>query len=79
VCTECRLRFWDTVKEKYKIDMSALTPFATKCLTNRIHIQSVDGEDVMSRPAEICSYSLSSVTPTELLTIKVNHWFHLLT
>jgi len=61
------------VKHKYKVDMSAVKPFAIKCLTDRIHVQPVDGEDVMSQPAEICSYSLLSVKSSELLQIKVNN------
>lgn len=69
---EYRLQFWDTVKDKYKVDMSALKPFAMKCLTDRVHVQPVDGEDVVSRPAEICSYSLPSVQLSDLLQIKVN-------
>jgi len=67
------LRFWDTVKDKYKVDMSALKPFAVKCLSDHIQVHAVDGEDVMAQPAEICSYSLSSVTVSELLEIKVNY------
>jgi len=79
VFIECRLTFWDTVKAKYKVDMSALKPFAVKCLTDRVHVQPVDGEHVMSRPAEICSYSLTAVQLSELLHIRVNHVFHLST
>jgi len=50
-----------------------MKPFAVKCLTERIHVQSVDGEDVMSWPAEICSYSSLSVKLSELSHIKVNY------
>jgi len=50
-----------------------MKPFAVKCLTERVHVQPVDGEDVMAWPAEICSYSLSSIKLSELSHIKVNH------
>jgi len=73
MCNEYRLVFWDTVKDKYKVDMSALKPFAVKCLVEHIHVKPVSGEDVMARPAEICSYSLLSVQLSELLHIKVCH------
>lgn len=73
VYIEYRLTFWDTVKDRYKVDMSALKPFAVKCLTDHVQVHTVDGEDVMARPAEICSYSLSSVTVSELSKIKVSH------
>lgn len=73
---ECRLLFWDTVKDKYKVDMSAMKPFARKCLTDRIHVQPVDAQDIMSQPAEICSYSLLSVQLSELLNIKVHTRCH---
>jgi len=56
--------------------MSALKPFAMKCLVDRIHVQPVNGEDVMAQPAEICSYSLSSVTLSELLRIRVSRGFN---
>jgi len=72
-CPEFRLQFWDTVKDKYKVDMSALKPFALNCLTDHVHVLPVNGEDVMARPAEICSYSLSSAELSQLLHIKVNH------
>jgi len=60
------------VKDKYKVDMSSLKPFAAKCLTDRIHVQRVDGKDVMAQPSLICSYALSSITSSQLLKIQVN-------
>lgn len=68
-----RLQFWDSVKDKYEVDMSALKPFAMKCLSDHVQVHVVDGEDVMARPTEICSYSLSSVTASQLLELKVSH------
>ena len=75
MCIECRLLFWDTVKDKYKVDMSAMKPFAMKCLVGHVHVQPVDGQEVMARPAEICSYSLSTVQLSDLIHVKVNLWF----
>ena len=66
------MKFWDTVKDKYKVDMSALKPFAVKCLADHVQFHAVDGKDVMARPAEICCYTLSSVSVSELMKIKVN-------
>ena len=77
-CVECRLLFWDTIKDKYSVDMSALKPYAMKCLLDQINVQDVNSEDVMAEPAEICSYSLESVKLSELPNIKVNRGFSLL-
>jgi len=55
------------------VDMSALKPYALKCMTEHVHVESVAGEDVIAWPAEICSYSLSSITASDLLDIKVYH------
>jgi len=77
VYVERRLQFWDRVKDKYKVDMSALKPFAVKCLSDHVHVHAVNAEDVMSRPTEICTYSLSSLTTSQLLQIKVSHSYRL--
>ena len=74
-CADYRLMFWDTVKDKYNVDMSALKPYALKCLLDQINVQDVNSEDVMAEPAEICSYLLASVKLPELPDIEVNRGF----
>ena len=74
-CADYRLLFWDTVKDKYNVDMSALKPHALKCLLDQINVQCVNTEDVIAEPTEICSYSLASVKLSELPDIEVNRGF----
>ena len=72
---EKRLLFWDTIKDKYNVDMSALKPYAMKCLLDQINVQDVNSKDVTAEPAEICSYSLESVKLSELPNIKSSFTF----
>jgi protein arginine N-methyltransferase 6 len=65
-CYDESVEFWDSVKERYKVDMSVLKPYSIECLTKRVHVESVDGEHVMSRPAEICNLKLNSVNSSQL-------------
>lgn len=64
---EDNVRFWDTVKEQYGVDMSCLSDFARRCVTNsEFTVDTVAVEDVLSHPARFARLDLSKVTAEEL-------------
>ncbi|KAM6970880.1 protein arginine N-methyltransferase 6 [Tautogolabrus adspersus] len=68
---EDRLNFWYTVKDRYDVDMSAMSGFARKCIMNSdITMISVHVEDVLSHPARFAELDLNTVTVDELRSVK---------
>ena len=68
---EDRLRFWDTVKDQYGVDMSCMSDFARSCIMNSdITVSAVSVEDVLSHPARFAELDLVSVTAEELRSVR---------
>jgi hypothetical protein len=67
----CSVSAWSETGNLFKVDLSALKPYAQQCLSRYIHIYSLSGENIMAREKEICRLELDSVDPKELMEITV--------
>jgi len=67
----CSISFWNNAGETYKIDLSALRPYAQHCLSRCMRIYSLAGENVMAREKEICRVDLDTLDPLQLKNITV--------
>lgn len=66
-----RVRFWETVKERYGVDMSCMADFARSCIvTSDITVDAVNAEDVLSHPARFARLDLQRVAAEELRQVR---------
>lgn len=64
---EDSVRFWDTVKDQYGVDMSCVADFARRCVTNsEFTVDTVAVEDVLAHPARFARLDLSRVSAEDL-------------
>jgi hypothetical protein len=67
----CSVSVWGETGNRYKVDLSALRPYAQHSLSRYMHIYSLSGENIMAREKEICRLELDSLDPKELMKITV--------
>lgn len=65
------IAFWDSVYDLYKVRMSSLKNYASRCLTQCPHVKSVDVEDIMAEEQEVCRLNLLTATVDDIKHISV--------
>ncbi|ESP04569.1 hypothetical protein LOTGIDRAFT_198575 [Lottia gigantea] len=65
-----RLKEWNNMKERYKVCMKSMIPYAQKCMARNVQITCVPQEAIQSHKCEICSLDLRSVTISDLQNIQ---------
>ena len=68
-----RLQFWEEAGETYKVDLSALCPYARQCITRSVHITCVHPSSVLAKPAQICCLDLHTMSVQDLSKVQVGY------
>jgi len=72
---EERVSFWQDVESRYKVKMSCLSSVSRTDLTKHVHVQPVNGEDVVAKPVEICHLDLKDVCTATLKNVESDFEF----
>ncbi|CAH1265320.1 PRMT6 [Branchiostoma lanceolatum] len=67
---EDRLQFWEDIGTKYHVDMSALKPYAHRCITRKVQVKPVQMEDILATPAKVMTFDLTEVSAEDLSCVQ---------
>ncbi|XP_078596809.1 protein arginine N-methyltransferase 6-like [Branchiostoma floridae x Branchiostoma japonicum] len=67
---EDRLQFWEDIGTKYHVDMSALKPYAHRCVTRKVQVKPVEMEDILATPAKVVTFDLTTVSAEDLSNVQ---------
>ncbi|XP_045165871.2 protein arginine N-methyltransferase 6-like isoform X2 [Mercenaria mercenaria] len=73
---ENRLEFWSEVRSVYKLSMESMKPYARKCISKQVHVNSISPENVQAHAQQVCHLNLNKVTAAEINNIKTDFTFH---
>ncbi|XP_078676497.1 protein arginine N-methyltransferase 6-like isoform X2 [Branchiostoma floridae x Branchiostoma belcheri] len=68
--TQDRLQFWEDIGTKYHVDMSALKPYAHRCITRKVEVKPVQMEDILASPVKVVTLDLTQVSVEDLSCVE---------
>ncbi|GAB6026148.1 hypothetical protein CHUAL_012344 [Chamberlinius hualienensis] len=65
-----KVHFWSSFKDHYSVDLSAIVPFAKKKLMERVHINTVMPNCLMTGPSRVFDLNLYTITMEDLKCLQ---------
>ncbi|XP_006821013.1 protein arginine N-methyltransferase 6-like [Saccoglossus kowalevskii] len=72
---EMQVKFWESMKQSYGVDMSCIAGYAKQNFLSRVHLGTISPQYLLSHPCKVLEIDIKSITQTDLNKLTGNFKF----